>query len=616
MKGKIRVGIFVDGDFIPSYDGASNRFHYLSRYLAINGVEVIIFHGYREWSDISLIKKEPFKTYIFPIKHYYNNLELIASIIRKESIDIIQFDNLEPILLQGKRLAELTGARLVSEMHYVVRNLAKKLGADKSRIKEIEKIEREVGRSIDHLISLSDQDRPFLKEYMGITSEKISVIPSGVDLKELKYIGPNFEEKNIIFLGNLYFKPNENAVRVMRNQIYPELQQHGFRFTIAGDCPPSLEKECTTTGFSFIGTIPDLNQLFKNATFALAPIDEGTGMRIKLLNYLAAGIPILTTNIATNGFNKKDCFLIEDNYSKYAKKIIDLLKDKKRLINVSKKGYSVIKKNYNWNIIAEQTIKTYKKVLITPKIEKRRLYNEILKNKEPIWLQEAVAKNRFRKIISNELPKIFSFSILDKNIIKTYLVNKIIALEGMPGAGKTTFIKNYLDHREKVFLPQLQIENKQILHKNNLETSRQFLITEKNKTNLINKIGENHSEIIMDRTFITTLAYCYARSKMNDTPKEYEKLLDFYMKTKNKITFPTHVVYIDVSIEKSLKRRQAHSKDEKYQNWFNPTFLNYFKDFYKMELKKFLPVTLSYIDTSNLTLREATKRINKIIHNL
>lgn len=127
MKKKIKVGIFVDGDFIPSYDGASNRFHYLSRYLALNGIDIVIFHGYREWSDISLIRKEPFKTYIFPIKNYYNNLELIASLIRKESIDIIQFDNLEPILLQGIRLAELSGTKLVSEMLYVVRNLAKDL---------------------------------------------------------------------------------------------------------------------------------------------------------------------------------------------------------------------------------------------------------------------------------------------------------------------------------------------------------------------------------------------------------------------------------------------------------------------------------------------------------
>ncbi len=615
MKRKIKIGIFVDGDFIPSYDGASNRFHYLSRHLAKNGVEVVVFHGYRKWSDISLIKKEPFKTYIFPIEHYYNNLELIASIIRKESIDIIQFDNLEPILLQGVRLAELAEVKLVSEMHYVVRNLAKKLGASQSRIKEIENIEKEVGKSIDHLICLSNKDRPFLKEFINIDPKKISVIPSGVDLKELKYVGPNFKEKNVVFLGNLYFKPNEDAVRVMRNQIYPELKKYGFRFTIAGDCPKNLKKECTTPGFSFIGTIPDLNKLFEKATFALAPIDEGTGMRIKLLNYLATGIPILTTSIATNGFGRKDCFLIEDDYSKYAGKIKNLLENEKGLTDISKIGYSLIKKNYDWNIIAKQTIKTYKKILAIPKI-KRSVSLNILKNKEPVWLQEAVAKHRFGKITSKELPKNFSFSILDKNTTKSYEVNKIIALEGMPGAGKTTFIKNHLDHNKKVFIPQLQIKNKQILSKNNLETSKHFLAAEKDKTATIEKLSKNHSEITMDRTFISTLAYCYARSKMNNTPREYEELLDFYEKVKNKITFPTHIVYIDVSINKSLKRRYVHSQNEKYQNWFNPTFLNYFRDFYKTEINKFIPLTPHYIDTSNLTPKDAAKRINEIIKTL
>ena len=80
---KIRLGVFVDGDFIPSFDGAANRFHYLSRALLWAGVEVVIFHGYRGWSDLKLIKKEKIKTYIFPIECYYNNLELIASIIKK-----------------------------------------------------------------------------------------------------------------------------------------------------------------------------------------------------------------------------------------------------------------------------------------------------------------------------------------------------------------------------------------------------------------------------------------------------------------------------------------------------------------------------------------------------
>ena len=611
MKKKIKVGIFVDGDFIPSYDGASNRFHYLSRYLALNEIDVVIFHGYRGWSDISLIRKEPFKTYIFPIKNYYNNLELIASLIKRESIDIIQFDNLEPVLLQGVRLAELTGTKLVSEMHYVVRDLAKRLGADESRLSEIEGIEKEVGKSINHLICLSGQDKPLLQNYMRISPYALSVIPSGVDCEEIKYVGSNIRAKNIIFLGNLYFKPNEDAVRIMRNQVYPEFRKHGFRFTIAGDCPPCLKRECSASGFKFIGTLPDLNYLFKDATFALAPIEEGTGMRIKFLNYLAAGIPVVTTNIAVAGFGKKECFFIEDDFSKYASRVIDLFQNEKKLKNISQKGSRIIKKYYDWNIIAKHAIKTYKKIL-SDKTNKTILSNnKILKNSEPAWLQEAIEKKRFKEIKANRLPKEFSYIIIDKNRIKTHKVEKIIAIEGMPGAGKTTFIESYIHKKEISSLPQLQ--SKKILNYNDLKTSKYFLKMEAHKTEQINKLSKRYKKIILDRTFVTTLAYCYARARKNGKPKEYRALLAMYNKIKHTITLPTHLVYMDVSINKSLQRRNAFSRDKRYKNWFDPIFLNYLKEFYETELKRILPLTQLYVDTSKMTPGEVSKSIHKFV---
>lgn len=612
MGRKVKVGIFIDGDFIPSYDGASNRFHYLSRYLTLNGVDVIIFHGYREWSDISLIQKEPFKTYVFPKQYYYSNLELIASLIKKESIDIIQFDNLEPILLQGIRLSGLTGARLVSEMHYVVRNLAKKLGANATRLEEIKIMEEMVGKSIDHLISLSEEDQIILEEYMKISSQRMSVIPSGVDCSEIRYFGPNFDEKNIIFLGNLYFKPNEDAVRVMRDLIYPELQQRGFRFTIAGDCPPYLRKACQAKDFDFVGTLSDLNYFFKDATFALAPIDEGTGMRIKLLNYLAAGIPVLTTNIAASGFKNKRHFFIENNYSDYGKRILILLKNKKDLIRASYNGRSEIEKYYDWNSIAKMTIKVYQKILNRDITQKVLPETNTIKNKEPAWLQEAIAKKRFKIVKSDDLPKEFSFAVIDSHSINSYKVEKIIALEGMPGAGKTTFIDKYVDNENVIFVPQLQIKE-DILNKDDIETSKQFLFAEEKKTVLLQNLGGQYSEIVIDRTFFTTLAYCYARSKANNTLEEYTSLLYVYEGIKHTIAFPTHVIFLDVSIDESIKRRIVYSGDVRYKNWFDPVFLGYLKEFYTTELKKFFPEILLYIDTTDLKIDDVAYKINKVL---
>lgn len=616
-RRKIKVAIFVDGDFIPSYDGASNRFHYLSRYLSLNGVDVVIFHGYRKWSNISLIKKEPFKTYIFPVDSYYN-LELISSLLLKEQIDIIQFDNLEPILLQGMELSQLSGAKLVSEMHYVVKNLAKRLGANAHRLSEIENMEKLVSKSIDHIICLSKQDKLYFEKNLGLKQEKISVIPSGVDCREIKYWGPNFEAKNIIFLGNLFFEPNEDAVRVIKNQVYPRLRQDGFRFTIAGDCPDNLRSELSEADFVFTGIVPDLNSLFKEATLALAPIDEGTGMRIKFLNYFAAGTPIITTNVATNGFNDKKNFYIEDDYSIYPSIIVSLWENKNKLRELSRSGRVLVSKKYDWNIIARETKSVYNKLAKEVLVERADFeVKNYLKNKEPVWLQEAVNKGRFKEVTAGELPDNFSFSVINKNTIKSYKVEKIVALEGMPGSGKTTFIKNYLKtHSEAGFLPQLEIDNLRNLYRDDLKTSKNFLMFEKEKTDLIENMSQYYEEILLDRTFLTTLAYCYARSKLNDKAKgQYELLIKFFFeKIKHKVTFPTHVVCLDTTTEVSVQRRWAYEQNKEYKNWFSTDFLNFFREFYENEARKFVHTNNLYrIDTTNLSVEDVRRRIEETI---
>lgn len=611
MGSRIKLAVFVDGDFIPSYDGASNRFHYLSRYLSKNGVDLVVFHGYRGWSDVSLIKKEPFKTYLFSIESYYNNLELISSILIREGINIIQFDNLEPILLQGVRLSQLTGARLVSEMHYVVRNLAKGLGASEERLFEIKNVENEVGKAVDHLICLSDQDKPYLMEYLNLNPHKISVVPSGVDCEEIQCRGSNIQARNIIFLGNLYFRPNEDAVRAIKEYMYPKLRNHGFKFMIGGDCPDEIKKELSDDRFTFTGTVPDLNDLFRDATFALAPISEGTGMRIKLLNYLAAGIPVITTSTAAKGFPQKDVLVIEDDFTKYPDIILNLFGNKEALQKLSNSGSTVIKEHYDWNEIAKQVIAVYENILDQDQIEKEP-NKQVLKTNEPVWLQEAVAKKRFKQIENPDLPNEFSYCIIEKDTVRPYSLNRMVAIEGMAGAGKTTFINNYIKKANIEFLPELEIDDKETLLQDNLETSKYFLIAEKQKSLLIEQLSIKNKNIVVDRTFLTTLAYCYARSKRLGN-NEYEQLQAFYEKNKHNITFPTKLILLDVDVNESLKRRKVYAHNPEYTNWFDRDFLSYMRDFYENEMKKFIKIDVFYLNTTNLSAAEIANKLKDVI---
>lgn len=413
MNKRIKVGIFVDGDFIPSYDGAANRFHFLSRYIQeVTDIEIIIFHGYRGWSDIKLIKKEPFKTYIFPIKSYYQDLNLLASIIKQEGIEIIQFDNLEPILLQGIILSQLTNTYLVSEMHYAVRNLAKSLGASPKRITTIKRMERVVGNTVDHLICLSRDDKSFLKKNMGLSDSRISVVPSGVDLDNARFWGPNFRRKTILFLGNLFFEPNIEAVEFICKDVATHLRN--FRFLIVGDCPEEISHRYKKANIKFTGTVTDLNLVFRESTIALAPIQERTGLRIKLLNYLAAGIPIIATSAAVSGFKNRRVFVIENNLSRYVKRILALFKARNEAMRLAKNGRRMIEEQFDWVGIARQTEKVYKRILKTDRKPKDKYLKKIsrFKIKEPVWLEEAKHKGRFANRRSS-LEKGFKYAVIN-----------------------------------------------------------------------------------------------------------------------------------------------------------------------------------------------------------
>jgi glycosyltransferase involved in cell wall biosynthesis/thymidylate kinase len=606
MKKKIKVGIFVEGRFLPSYDGASNRFHYLSRFLQLSQeVDIVIFHCHRGYTDIKLVKDEPFVTYLISEENYYNNLELLATIIQKEQIDILQFNDLEPILYQGIRLSKMTDTKLIYEIHYDPVLLAKTLGEKAEIINNIIKIQGEVGKNIDYAICLSSDDKNDLIENLRIKQSEFEVIPSGVDLNENKYHIPNLKSKTIVFLGNLYFKPNEDAIRILKKNVYPKLSDQGFSFILAGDYPKKIKEELGKKNFDFIGPVGDLNLLFAKAGVCVAPIFEGTGIRIKFLNFMSGGIPILTTQIATNGFTDKDNFFIEDNVERYAEKIIDLFQSKK-LIEISKKNRKFIEQNYSWQKIAGRVIKAYEEIL-NKDIKTKTAGIEILN--KPAWLSEAIRKNRYKVI--QKLPPNFSFSKVSNGNIESFSLKQIIAIEGMPGAGKTTFVKN-LHAKNIKTIKELSIGIPKDI-KSNFRIQQLFMLSEKGKYKKAVVSFKDNEKIILDRSFISTLAYSYAYCKTRNNMTDYEKILNLVKNIKHEILWPTKVIVLDCSIKESIKRRNKFKNVIEYKKWFDKDFLLNFKDFYDNELSKILNIRPVFIDTSDKTILEVDKVIKEIL---
>lgn len=193
-------------------------------------------------------------------------------------------------------------------------------------------------------------------------------------------------------------------------------------------------------------------------------------------------------------------------------------------------------------------------------------------------------------------------------------MNNIIAFEGMPGAGKTTAINRILRSSllsKCIAFPQIEINP---VSEDGLVSSKAYLYAEISKSNKINNFIDKYDHIFLDRTYLTTLAYCYARSKINRSGKEYSELLKYFKHLDNEydIVRPTHLFYLHTSISTSIKRRSQFSHIDKFHNWFNPEFLKYFSEFYNENIDKFNIPKLTLIDTTKLSKEDVYGRIIEI----
>ncbi len=396
LKKTKNVAIFVNSEFIPSYSGAANRFHYLCRALEQHtDSRVVVFHCDRGWSDPKLIKNEPFRTYLIHFEDYKNQ-DLLRGIFTKENIDLMQFADLEFAIEIGIPLSHSLSIPLVFEAHFDAYEFAKNLGAPKAQLDEVQFLENTFGKYFDKIIALSSDDDSLSKNYT-VQKKDIVIIPNGINVNEFPESCFDEKSKKIIFLGNLFFGVNLDSIKNIKQTMYARLKSLAYHFHIIGDISPAHQKELQDEDFIFTGKQENLSHVFSKSLIALAPVSSGAGIRIKIPTYMNAGIPVITTSEGARGFARKDLLIIEDDLEKYSDMIHTLTHHPHKLKTLSEMARSYVHQQLSWEGIAERVSTLYDKILTNRPGNKSDVIDIInhIKFDDPSWIKEIIEKNRF-----------------------------------------------------------------------------------------------------------------------------------------------------------------------------------------------------------------------------
>ena len=220
-------------------------------------------------------------------------------------------------------------------------------------VKNLREFEQESINASDFTVFQSDNDL----EKFETNSSECTVIPNGTGSNNIDgspdkvcdEIGVDKTRPVILFLGSYDYSPNKEAAKIIVNEISNKLPE--FQFILAGRNPPDVSKDNIFTP----GFVEDLDGLLELSDIALCPLVKGSGTKLKMLDYLAAGLPVVTTTVGTQGIPIKDGedAIVRDKPEEIAKALDDLIQSEKLRQKLSNNGRELATE-YSWRNLMQK----------------------------------------------------------------------------------------------------------------------------------------------------------------------------------------------------------------------------------------------------------------------
>lgn len=206
--------------------------------------------------------------------------------------------------------------------------------------------------SLDKIIYVSSLDAKLArKQHKNINT--IDFINLGVNIPKDKEISNVQEKYSIVFSGVMDYEPNEDAAVFLITEVYPRLKEKypAFELCIAGKNPTNKIKELArgkdiyVTGFveSMISTITQYN-------LYVSPLRFGSGMKNKVLEAMAAGMPVLLSDVSREGIDwledNVNCIFVDED--KWVEQIQRLFNDEELVSNIALNGKNSVSKFHSW----------------------------------------------------------------------------------------------------------------------------------------------------------------------------------------------------------------------------------------------------------------------------
>ncbi len=161
--------------------------------------------------------------------------------------------------------------------------------------------------------NIAEEDLKRYKELLKGDDKKLIYIPVGLEFKKSEAPKVVTDDRiKLLFLGKMDWAPNKDGLKWFLEDVWPQVNKEKFELQIVGSGDSSWGVELfKQPGIKFIGFAKDLEAVYANCDFSVIPIRYGSGTRIKVIESISKGVPIISTDMGVQGSGLKDFFHAE-----------------------------------------------------------------------------------------------------------------------------------------------------------------------------------------------------------------------------------------------------------------------------------------------------------------
>lgn len=219
---------------------------------------------------------------------------------------------------------------------------------------KMRRYEAYICRKVDAVIVMTDKDKELILELTD-SQANVELVPICVDTNRTP-LTLDYNSNKILFVGTLHYAPNIDGLMWFCREVLPLIQRKicdAELIIVGSGSPKKIAGLDGKSHVQILGYVDDIDTVARSCVLTVVPLQVGSGMRVKILNSLAMGLPVVSTSVGCEGINTMSgqAIMVADEPDIFAEKVVGLLSDRKLGLQMAENGRAMVKAKNDWSVV-------------------------------------------------------------------------------------------------------------------------------------------------------------------------------------------------------------------------------------------------------------------------